>query len=81
MSVGQTACTSENLLLRRNTSRKLTVCRRVRRNVHHLCRMMPHETTEKMPRIPSTTFEIVLELTMISSSADPDVDGKYGSVC
>jgi hypothetical protein len=38
--------------------------------------MIPHDTTEKMPRIPSTIFEIVLEFAMISSSAAPEVDGK-----
>jgi hypothetical protein len=79
-NVGQTACTSENLLLRRNTSRKLDVWRRERRNVHHLWRMMPHENTEKMARITSTNFEIGLEFTMISRNVAPDVDGKRCSV-
>ena len=35
-AIWQTACTSENLLLRRKTSRNVADCRSARRNVHSL---------------------------------------------
>ena len=80
MSEAHTACTSENLLLRRKTSRKLSLCFLDRRKISNLCRKMPQDKIEKIARITSTTFDIALEFTMISSNADPDVDGKQLSV-
>ena len=41
---------------------------------------MPHEITEKIPSTASTNFEIQVEFAMISSKADPEVDGKQRSV-
>src|SRR5262249_14819 len=75
-----TACTSENLLLRRKTSRKLAVCRRVRRNCHHLFRITPQDQIEKIARMMSTTFEIGLELARISRSADPEFVGNKSPI-
>jgi len=68
------------LLLRRKTSRKLSLCFRVRRNTMTLWSVMPHDAIEKMARIPSTIFEIGEEFAMISSNTAPDVEGNQGSV-
>src|SRR5215470_13799236 len=61
LSERHTACTSENLLLRRKTSRNCAVCLLAARYVHSLYRMMPHEMIDSSSSSTRTPWEIGLD--------------------
>src|ERR1700687_4860325 len=69
------AWTSENLLLRRNTSRKLSDWRRARPSVQSLWRMMAHETIERTPRISSTPLATRVDRGRTSSGFEVGLSG------